>query len=64
MFENDNEIVAQALSMWANHIETGRVTNTATDVINMGLFPKPLTMDQMKFVIRLRELSVKTLEKC
>lgn len=63
MFENDNEIIAQALNMWANHVETGRVINSATDAINMGLFPKPLTIEQMKFVIRLRELSAKALEK-
>lgn len=61
MFEKDNEIIAQSLNMWANHIETGRVASSGIDAVNMGLHPKPLTLEQMKFVIRLRELSIKTL---
>ena len=64
MYENDNEIIAQALNMWANHIETGKVTTSAIDAEKSEqdwLCVKPLTMEQMKFIIRLRELSIKTL---
>ena len=63
MFEKDNQLKFQALNMWANHIETGDVCMSISDAINCGQREKinSLTLDQQKFVIRLRELATKEL---
>jgi len=58
MFENDNEIIAQSLNMWANYIETGK------HVPNADITPKlDLSVSQIKLVAKLRELSKKALSK-
>jgi len=63
LFDSDQEIISHALNMWANHIETGDVCLSMTDAQNMKIPFKALTFDQMKFVVRLRELSSVILEK-
>jgi hypothetical protein len=72
MFEKDNEIIYQALIMWANHIETGNVNlsaKDAQDIPNVDFcgnkkksIIKALDLNQMKLVIRIRELAIKHLE--
>jgi len=58
VFENDNEIIAQSLNMWANYIETGK------HIPNTNVKPKPnLSPSQIKLVSKLRELSKKSLNK-
>lgn len=59
--ETDQEKIYYALSMWANHIETGKMTLSANDALHQNIRVKPLTENQMKFVIRLLELSRKAL---
>ena len=63
MFEKDNQIISYALNLWANWIETGDVTISASDSISMNTLPKALTLEQQKFVVRLRELAQKELTK-
>lgn len=54
---SDKHDIFYALSLWANHIETGDIGLSAQDAINTGGKTTPLTLDQMKKVIRLRELA-------
>ncbi|WP_274643978.1 hypothetical protein [Pseudomonas serbica] len=53
----DNELIAQALSMWANYIETRDVNLCAQDLQNMKKPVKALDEAQMESVLRLRKLS-------
>jgi hypothetical protein len=53
----DNELIAHALSMWANYIETRDVTLCAQDLQNMKKPVKALDEAQMESVLRLRKLS-------
>lgn len=55
--EADEQKISHALSMWANHIETGDICVSAEDAIKRGMKTKPLRGDQMRFVLRLRELA-------
>jgi hypothetical protein len=55
--ETDEQKIFYALSMWANHIETGDIVLGAEDAIERGIKTKPLNEDQMRSVLRLRELS-------
>jgi len=56
MFDQDNHIIFQACTIWANYIETGEVINPSqTTTMN------ELSASQTKLVERLRELSVKAL---
>jgi hypothetical protein len=63
MFEKDKNVIALALSMWANHIETGNVSLSQADAIMIGRAEVviALTLEQQKFVVRLRDLSNKHL---
>ena len=54
----ENEVIARALHMWANYIETGTVIMSAADAINQKKPLHPLTLDQQKFVIRLRDMAI------
>ena len=65
MFEKDYEIKSYALNMWANWIETYDVTISAEDAhrMNKKSSLQYLTIEQQKFVIRLRELSQKILNE-
>ena len=65
MFEKDNQIISYALNMWANYIETGDVTISASDAIHFKQNEKvqSLTIDQQKFCIRLRDLAMEQLIK-
>lgn len=59
-FNNEEkEDVFLALSYWANFIETGNLATSAKDAENSGKKFKALTSDQMKKVIRLRDLAAK-----
>ena len=60
---SDRELAAMALSLWANHIETGVMTLSAQDAANMGKPINALSQDQQKVVMRLRELNQKSLMK-
>jgi hypothetical protein len=53
----DGELIQQALSMWANHIETATIEFSAIDAEAAKKPFKALSLDQMKLVIRLRELA-------
>lgn len=53
----DDELICNALQMWANHIETGNVVLSATDAKQARKPFKALDAHQMKLVIRLRELA-------
>ena len=54
---SDGTLIAHALSSWANWIETGDLNISAIDAAQMDRTFNALTLDQMKLVIRLRELS-------
>lgn len=60
MFENDNELVGNARNFWANYIETGKITSSL-DAFNQGLPYTALDLEQIKFVVRLRESAKKVL---
>jgi len=59
--ESDNRLIYYALGYWANWIETGNITMSAADAINCGERNKlqSLTLEQQKFVTRLRDLAAK-----
>lgn len=61
VFRDDVNVISYALSMWANHIETGDVTLSKQDCKNCGYADrvKNLSNDQAFFVARLRHLSMK-----
>jgi hypothetical protein len=58
---SDKDLKANALRMWANWIETSDPLLSAADTRQMGdkYRRNILEMDQMKLVIRLRELADK-----
>lgn len=60
----DEELIAFSLNMWANHIETGSIIMSAVDATNQGKHKciKGLNLAQQKFVIRLKELSMRIIE--
>ena len=55
----DGQVIAHALDMWANYIESGDPVLSAKDKHDMGYTLQPLDTDQMKLIIRLRDLSAK-----
>lgn len=55
--EKDAQLVFSALSNWANYIETGDVVMSAQDAQNCKQPFKALGLDQMTFVLRLRDLA-------
>lgn len=60
--ESDKLLVAVALQLWANYIETGSMILSAKDCEQQGKSFKALTIVQMKKVVRLRELANRVLE--
>lgn len=56
--QSDLQIQARAVGMWANYIETGDVSISATDARNAKLPFKALNEDQMRLVLRFRDLSI------
>ena len=59
----DKHLIFYALNMWANYIETGDVNMAAQNAVKQGEKDRvrALSLDQMKFIIRLRELGIKQL---
>lgn len=57
----DRQLTCHALTMWANYIETGDVVRSAADNANMKEPVKALTLDQMRMVVRLRDLAARSL---
>jgi hypothetical protein len=57
---NDSELISTALRMWANYIETGNVSISSTDCVNMGqpYKVKVINDQQKRFVDRLVKLSI------
>lgn len=55
-------LIYQALTVWANWIETGEVYLSATDAANCGKPCKPLSADQHALVARLRDLATQCLQ--
>ncbi len=53
----DNQLIYWALNMWANWIETDDINMSATDAANMEKRINPLTTEQMRHIVRLRDLS-------
>lgn len=62
--KNDYEVIATALNMWANHIETSDVNLSVQDAHNCGQkdIINPLTETQQEFIRRLKKLSNRSLE--
>jgi len=60
--ETDEQKIYFALCMWANYIETGDIGISAVDAEDRGLKVKGLDLEQMKTVIRIRELASAALE--
>lgn len=62
---SDSELVARALSYWANHIETGSMVLSANDLaernrclpVREQKAPPVLCAEQLQLVDRLRQLS-------
>lgn len=63
MFKTDAQKIFQALSMWANYLETGDPCLSANDANNCKMEVRPMTVEQAVFVNDLRELSYKELKK-
>lgn len=63
MFDNDAEIVSQALMMWANYIQTGYVGLNRNDLIEQGRQKeiKALTLGQEQIVQKLQTMSMNAL---
>lgn len=59
MYEKDSELISQALTFWANYIETHDIAVSRNDVIEMEEYRKiqPLSEEQVELVLRLRKLS-------
>jgi len=59
MFEKDSDLRAFALTVWANHIETGDTVLSSLDAMNCGAVKKirVLSVSQMELVARLRRLA-------
>jgi hypothetical protein len=53
----DEQLIANSLSMWANYVETGDMALSAIEAREQKLPYNALMVDQMKLIIRLRELS-------
>lgn len=63
LYYTDEQLISTALDMWANNIETGDLSYSAELAAKCG---KPgiirgLNTDQMRLVVRLRDLAVKVL---
>lgn len=54
---SDNWLAAYGLDMWSNTIETGEPALSARDAAERKMPYNALTTEQMKFVVRLRELA-------
>lgn len=54
---NPNHVIAYALSMWANYIETGDPCIGSADKQKMGQPVRALSVDQMRAVVRLRDMA-------
>jgi hypothetical protein len=50
----NQQLVAHALGMWANYIETGNIVLSANDMVRKGAVLKHLDADQLALVSRLR----------
>lgn len=62
MFEKDSTVKSYAMTLWANHIETGQVHLSAKDVSNLSRNTLPELSDQQKaFVARLRRMAIEEL---
>lgn len=61
--KKDNELKCYALNFWANWIETDDMTMSAENAVKCDRRDKMnvLTLEQVKLVIRLRELAIKEL---
>jgi len=59
--ESDDYLIYNALTMWGNYIETGTLTCSGADFARQRKTVKPLDMEQMKMLIRIRELAAKHL---
>ena len=63
--KSDEDLIATALNLYANWIETRDVCASAADVINnqhSGAKLQALDLNQQKLVVRLRELAVAILK--
>lgn len=60
--ESDSTLIQQALSMWANHIETGDLALSAIDAEAAKKPFKAMSLPQMKLIVRLRELALQMAE--
>lgn len=55
----DEQKIGYALGLWANYIETGNILLCAEDAEKQGEKVKALNLEQMKTVVRLRDLAAK-----
>jgi hypothetical protein len=61
MDNKDRGTIHNALSFWANYLETGDWLISGQDALNQKIKVRPMDMDQMKHVIYLRELAAEVL---
>jgi hypothetical protein len=62
-FDNERNLISQALSMWANWIETGDISLSAIDASNMKKPFNALDSYQYEIIVRLRALSANILNE-
>lgn len=62
-FKTDAEKIFQALSMWANQLETGDSNMSLNDAKNCGMQVRPMNVDQAVMANDLRELACRELAK-
>jgi len=57
MFETNSTIVSQALTLWANYIETGDVNMSGVDSDDRGRSKNNLSSSQLRLVAKIKWLS-------
>lgn len=65
MFNTDEDIILYSLSMWQNYIQTGNVSLSSEDAMNMKKpnLINPLNLDQIKFIARIETIKEKLREQ-
>jgi hypothetical protein len=60
--KTDAELISTALNAWGNMLETGNPEYNAVEASEAGAAFRALTLDEMKLVIRVRDLATQFLE--
>lgn len=62
LFRDDNDLIYNALGIWASYLETGDPTISLESAKNMGMDVRPMSEGQLQLSKQLRELAIKTLK--